>query len=83
MKHLFVLTLIVVLFSGCNRLTQSNFAKIKSGMSYEEVSAILGEASNCKGKFGITSCIWGDKEHYISIQFVADKATIFSQKNIK
>ena len=83
MKKTLLLTCSILLLSGCNKLTQSNFSKIQSGMSYQEVSDILGEATNCKGKFGISSCIWGDKDHYISIQFVSDKATIFSQKNIK
>lgn len=70
--------------AGCNTaVTQEDYAKLKAGMSKAEVEAVLGKATECSGAIGVTSCTWGDKEHFISIQFVGDKVLIYSGQGLK
>lgn len=78
-----ILIAAVLIFAGCSKLTKENYNKISTGMSYKKVVSILGSADSCDESIGITSCKWGDEKKYISIQFIAGKASIFSNKNIK
>jgi len=82
MKQIAFSILLMLTLTSCSNMTKENYSKIQTGMSYEEVTDILGEADNCTSKLGVSSCIWGDKEKFISIQFIADKASFFSNKNI-
>jgi len=87
LKRQFFLTLIlVVLFSlsiaGCSKVTQENYAKIKMGMAYEEVTKILGNPTNCKKTLGIERCVWQADDKEINIKFAGGKAILFSKKNL-
>jgi hypothetical protein len=59
---------------GCSKITQENFAKVKEGMSEQEVIAILGEPTesssvNVLGISGTTArWVRGDTE--VTIRFV-------------
>ena len=72
----------IVFFSGCSKLTQDNYEKIKLGMAYEEVADILGQAQECDSSIGMTRCRWESTGKYIKIQFVADKVVLFSAKGL-
>ena len=76
------LVLILFIGAGCNKLTMDNYSKIKSGMSYNEVVAILGTPGKCDDVLGMRSCVWGDKNKSITVAFVADKVLLFSANNI-
>ena len=82
-KNILIVAALLLLMSGCSKVNKENYSMIKTGMSYDEVTTILGKASSCDEKIGISSCVWGDDKSYISVQFVADKASFFSNKNIK
>jgi len=82
-KNILILITALLLISGCSKINKENYSMIKTGMSYDEITEILGKASSCDEKIGISSCTWGDDKSYISVQFVADKASFFSNKNIK
>ena len=68
---------------GCSKLTTENYEKLKVGMSYEEVTTILGASTECSEALGTKSCTWGSGVKYIKVKFVADKAIFFSNKGIQ
>lgn len=83
MKKLLILAAVLAL-SACTKLTQQNFDQLKTGMSNQEVQAIIGEPDNCSTTLGTTICIWGEeKGSYIKVSFIADNAMTFSSNEIK
>ena len=70
----------VMLFAGCGKVTSENYNKIKSGMAYEEIVGILGDADKCESGFGARNCQWGSDEKNITIKFLADKVVIYSKE---
>ena len=73
-----------LLLAGCatTQLTKENYEKLKTGMSHDEVTAILGKASNCKETKGINTCSWGRNDaKTVTVLFVEGKATAFSYKD--
>jgi outer membrane protein assembly factor BamE (lipoprotein component of BamABCDE complex) len=68
---------------GCSRLTMENYAKIKMGLSYSEVVNILGKPDNCSEALFVRSCVWGNEQKNITVNFVGDKVMLFTSKNIK
>ena len=69
---------LALLLSACGSpVTQDNFAKIKTGMSQEDVEAILGspdESSNATiGNFSGASASWKSSDATITVQFVNDE----------
>ncbi len=51
-------------------------------MSKAEVEAILGKPTECSGALGMSSCTWGDEKAFISVQYAADKALLFSGQGL-
>ena len=74
-RQLAALALVALLAAGCSKLTAENYARIKVGMSYQEVAAILGSPTGCSDVAGLKSCTWGDESRNIKVQFAADRAT--------
>ena len=68
---------------GCGKVNKENYDKIKIGMSYEEVVAVLGKPDTCEEPVLKTeSCMWGSSEKQIKIKFVADTVAWRSSKGI-
>ncbi|MBA1276377.1 MULTISPECIES: hypothetical protein [Pseudomonadaceae] len=82
LRHLSLLAL-VVLLTACSPVTQENFAKLKAGMPRAEVEELLGKPGECAGALGMSSCTWGQKNRFISIQFAGDKVMMFSGQGLK
>jgi hypothetical protein len=75
-----VIVLICMMAFACSKLTQSNFEKIKLGMTIKQVTAILGEPTNVEsiniaGISG-TSATWKDEDGQIDIQFLNERVTV-------
>ena len=72
----------VFLLAACSKITQENFAKIRDGMSEQEVLALLGEPteSSSAGMLGIsgTSSRWIGGDAVITIRFVNGKVALKS-----
>jgi hypothetical protein len=83
MKQFACITAMLLVLSACSRLTEANYAKLKSGMSYEEVTQILGRADRCDEAVGIKHCVWGNEESSVTAEFVGGKALMFTSKNIR
>lgn len=71
------------LLTACSNLTVENYDKLKVGMSYEEVSSILGSPSKCDDVIGIKSCQWGDENRNITVNFVGGKVVLTGAQNIR
>ena len=85
MNKIFLISIAITVLalSGCSKLTEANYAKLKVGMSYEETTQILGRAEQCSEVVGLKHCVWGATERNISADFVADQALVFSSNNIR
>lgn len=81
-RMIMLLFLVITLF-GCSKLTVDNYAKIKTGMEYSEVVTILGKPDTSSEALFVKSCMWGDEQKNITVNFVGDKAILSTSKNIK
>ncbi|HMK59814.1 MAG TPA: hypothetical protein VK452_01545 [Dissulfurispiraceae bacterium] len=68
---------------SCSRLTMDNYNKIKSGMTYEETTRILGTPDKCNDLIGMRNCVWGNEKKSVTVAFVGDKVLLFSANNIR
>lgn len=82
MKKTLIVVATAVLLAACGKLSMENYNQLKVGMSYQEVSAIIGDANSCEEVIGTRSCVWGDDSKGIKAGFVADKAIAFSHKGL-
>lgn len=79
----FLLLSFCVFVTACSKVNQDNYSKIQVGMNKAEVENLLGTPTDCSGALGLSSCTWGDKEHYISIQYAGDKVVVFAGHGLK
>lgn len=68
---------------GCSKLTLENYNKIEPGMSYDEVTRLIGPPDKCDDLMGLRSCTWGDEQRSVSVTFASDKVLLFSSSNLK
>jgi outer membrane protein assembly factor BamE (lipoprotein component of BamABCDE complex) len=73
----------LLLAAGCSKLTAENYAKVKMGMSYNEVTAILGGPASCDDTAGFKSCRWGDDKRQVTVRFAGDKVILHTAENIR
>ncbi|MFA5027537.1 MAG: DUF3862 domain-containing protein [Candidatus Methylomirabilota bacterium] len=78
-----IVGLVLLLVAGCGKLTAENYGKLKVGMSYQEVTGILGGPAGCDQAAGLKHCTWGDEKRNIRVQFAADRALLFSAQGIR
>ncbi len=82
-KRYLLITALVLLLSGCSKVTKENYDKIKSGMTYDEVVQILGKPEGCSETLGISNCEWKDNDAMISITFISNQVTIAVAEGLK
>jgi hypothetical protein len=82
MKLRLALAAAVLLLAACSKLTEENFAKVKEGMSEQEVIAILGTPAETKSVeiLGISgaSSTWKDERATAAVQYVNGKVKLKS-----
>ena len=79
-----VILTILISLTACSKLNLDNYKMLKAGMSYEEVTDIIGAPESCSENFASRSCIWGDDEGMnIKASFVSDNAISFSHDKLK
>jgi outer membrane protein assembly factor BamE (lipoprotein component of BamABCDE complex) len=71
------------LLAGCSKLTAENYAKVKTGMEFKEVTGILGTPERCDDIVGFKSCTWGDAKSNVTVRFAGDKVILHSAENIR
>jgi hypothetical protein len=72
-----------VLLVACSKVNQENYSKISTGMPKADVEKLLGTPSDCSGALGMSSCTWGNKNSFISVQYAGDKVLMFSGQGLK
>ena len=82
MKKIMLLAVLLSL-AGCSKLTEANYAKLKSGMTIDEVEAVIGSADRCEETLGFRACEWGDQEHYIHVKYIGEKSVSISKKGLR
>ena len=78
-----VMILALLILTGCSKLSKENYDKIQVGMSYAQVTNILGKATKCDSIAGISDCIWGDEKQYIKVKLVADKVMFMHSQGLE
>ena len=81
MRNLLIVMALLAL-TGCSKLTEANYAKLKSGMTIEEVEAVLGSADKCDETLGFRACEWGTEEKYIHVKYLGEKVISLSKKGL-
>jgi hypothetical protein len=76
------LSLVVLVFVSCSKLTKENYDKVKLGMDYDQVVKIIGDPEKCDSLLNAKNCVWGDESKAIEIKFVADKVVFTSSKGL-
>lgn len=79
---LFICISLLAAVVGCGKLTQDNFDKIKTGMTYEEVTDIIGDPTSCDSMFTAKQCQWKSGDKIIDVKLLNDKVVIFSAQNL-
>ena len=68
---------------GCSKLTLENYNRIEPGMSFDEVTQLIGQPEQCDDVMGLRNCSWGDEKRSVSVTFAADKVLLFTSSNLK
>lgn len=74
--------LVVLALAACSKLTPENYAKLKVGMPYREVVAILGAPDRCEEAMGFKSCRWGDERRNVTVRFAGETVVIYSAQDV-
>lgn len=67
---------------GCSKVNQETYDKLKVGMDYAEVTAILGEPDSCESLIAFKSCTWGKDPKTITVRLVGEKVILFEGKGL-
>ncbi len=85
-----LLGLAVLVLSGCNKLSKSNYDKIQNGMTSSQVEDILGQgtekagAGAAVGNLGGSAKVitWGDEKKSVTVTFVNDKVVLKAEQGL-
>ncbi|MDD5035007.1 MAG: DUF3862 domain-containing protein [Methylococcaceae bacterium] len=77
-----MLTLFFFVITGCSKVNKENYDKLKVGMSYEEVTQLLGQPEQCQTVVVVKNCTWGKAPKTITVQLVADKVGLFESSGL-
>lgn len=73
-------TIAIVVLAACSKATPDNYERIETGMSTDEVHAILGQPDDVSGggigKFTVTTEVWRGSSHEISVTYAGDTVSI-------
>lgn len=73
----------ICLLAACSKVTAENYARLKAGMEYKEVTSILGNPASCDDVIGFKSCKWGDEKSHITVRFAGDAVIMSSAENLR
>jgi hypothetical protein len=74
---------LLLVMLGCSKLTLENYDKIAAGMTYEEVTQLIGSPDQCDDVLGVRNCGWGDEKRSVNVSFLGGKVILFSSSNLK
>lgn len=74
---------LLLVMLGCSKVTLENYNRISVGMSYDEVTQLIGPPDECDDVMGVRNCLWGDEKRSINVSFVGSKVLLFSSSNLQ
>ena len=74
---------LLLVMLGCSKITLENYNKISVGMSYDEVTQLIGPPDECDDVMGARNCRWGDEKRSINVSFVGSKVLLFASSNLQ
>lgn len=83
MRIAFAIAAIALAATGCSKLTPENYAKIGIGMTYGEVTQLIGDPASCDDTAGFKTCRWGDAQRNVTVRFVGEKVILHTAVNIR
>ncbi|MFC5300013.1 hypothetical protein [Azospira restricta] len=83
MRRSLILLLCSLLLAACSKVNMDNYNRLKTGQSYDEIVAILGQPSRCDEVIGVRQCVWGDEQRNIRVGFVGNTALSMAANNLK
>lgn len=72
----------LMLLAACSKVTLENYDRLKIGMDYDEVVAMIGDPTECSEALGTRACRWGNNRRNIKVTFFGSKATLFSAEGL-
>ena len=80
----FLTAVAALLLVACgSKVSLENYNKLEVGQSFDEVKQILGDPARCDEVIGVRTCVWGDDQRGISVNFAAGKVMLHAAKNLK
>lgn len=73
----------IVLLAGCGKLNLENYNKLKPGMDFDRVVALLGDPTECDEILGTKSCTWGEESKHVKVKFIADNVAFYSKEGLE
>jgi len=73
---------LLLVMLGCSKITLENYNKISVGMSYDEVTQLIGPPDECDDVMGARNCRWGDEKRSINVSLVGSKVLLFASSNL-
>lgn len=74
---------LLLVMLGCSKVTLDNYNKINVGMSYDEVTQLIGAPEKCDDVMGLRNCQWGDEKRSINVSFVGGEVLLFASSNLQ
>lgn len=82
-RYSFVIASLALLSACGSQLSLENYNKLKVGQSYDEVKRVIGDPARCDEALGVRTCVWGDEQRGISVNFFAGKVLLLSARSLK
>ncbi len=73
----------LLLLAACSKLTLSNYDQLKLGMSFKEVTALIGEPESCSETLGLRACVWRNGEAQVDVSLMADQVVFLNASHLK
>ena len=74
---------LLLVMLGCSKVKLDNYNKINVGMSYDEVTQLIGAPEKCDDVMGLRNCQWGDEKRSINVSFVGGEVLLFASSNLQ
>jgi hypothetical protein len=81
--RIIALLALVASLIGCSKVNQENYDRLKTGMSKAEVEEVLGKPNHCDAAMGVSSCVWGDEQRAINVQYARDVVLTYSGRGLQ
>ncbi len=83
LRSLFAVAGLALLGACGSQLSLEKYNKLKVGQRYDEVKQIIGDPARCDETLGVRTCVWGDEQRGINVNFVGGQVMLLSARSLK